>query len=109
MGSSFQTFEGLKRTAHACIELAHYAAQKLTSINGITILNDQPFANEFTIRLPVSAYAIIDKLVPQGYVPGFPLGRYYQGMENCLLIACTEKRTKQDIGILVELMRGALE
>jgi len=42
-------------------------------------------------------------------VPGFPLGRYYQGMENCLLIACTEKRTKQDIGILVELMRGALE
>ena len=101
--------EGLKRTAHACIELAHYAAQKLTSINGITILNDQPFANEFTIRLPVSAYAIIDKLVPQGYVPGFPLGRYYQGMENCLLIACTEKRTKQDIGILIELMRGALE
>jgi len=100
--------EGLKRTAGSCIELAHYAAQKLTSIDGVTLLNDAPFGNEFTLRLPVSAYDIIDKLIPQGYVPGFPLGRYYKGMENCLLIACTEKRTKQDIGILAELMRGAL-
>ena len=37
--------------------------------------------------------AMIDK----GYAAGFPLGRYYEGMENYMIVAVTEKRTKKEI------------
>jgi glycine dehydrogenase subunit 1 len=51
---------------------------------------------------------VIDKLTARGFVPGFPLGRYYPGLENALLVACTEKTSKEQIGVLAEMLRGIL-
>ncbi|MDP2846725.1 MAG: aminomethyl-transferring glycine dehydrogenase subunit GcvPA [Humidesulfovibrio sp.] len=102
--------EGLTRTAETCIERAHYAAERLTAIDGVKLLSgDAPFGNEFAISLPVNAYKVIDKLSARGVVPGFPLGRYYQGLENVLLVACTEKTSTESIGIFAEMLRGALK
>jgi glycine dehydrogenase subunit 1 len=98
--------EGLRGAALKSVELAHYAAEKLTAVKGIELLNKAPFGNEFALSLPVSAYDLIGELIPKGFVPGFPLGRYYPGMDNNLLMACTEKISRQDIGILAELIRG---
>ncbi len=106
--------EGLTRTAEVCIERAHYAAKRLTAIPGVKLLSagsdgvGAPFGNEFAISLPVNAYQAIDKLTARGYVPGFPLGRYYPGLENALLVACTEKTSKEQIGIFAEMLRGML-
>jgi len=99
--------EGLKRTAQVGMERANYAARRLEQLPGVRVVN-QPFGNEFTVELPVRAYEVIDKLLVTKYVPGFPLGRYYQGMDNHLLVACTEKTTQQSVGILAELIGGAL-
>lgn len=100
--------EGLKRTAELSIEKAHYAAERLTAIPGVTLLNDSPFANEFTLKLPVNAYDLINNLTERGFIPGFPVGRYYPGLENCLLVACTEKRSQEEIGILAEMIASYL-
>ncbi|MFO8174094.1 MAG: aminomethyl-transferring glycine dehydrogenase subunit GcvPA [Longimicrobiales bacterium] len=100
--------QGLQQTALQSVDLAHYAAGKLTAIKGVSLLNDSAFGNEFALSLPVSAYDLIGELVRKGFVPGFPLGRYYPGMDNCLLMACTEKISRQDIGILAELIRGII-
>jgi glycine dehydrogenase subunit 1 len=100
--------EGLSRTAQISIERAHYAAERLTAIPGVALLSAAPFGNEFAITLPVNAYQAIDKLTNRGFVPGFPLGRYYPGLENALLVACTEKTSKEQIGVLAELLRGIL-
>ena len=105
--------EGLSRTAEISIERAHYAAERLTAIPGVSMLSDpanggSPFGNEFAVTLPVNAYQAIDKLTARGYVPGFPLGRYYPGLENALLVACTEKTSKEQIGVFAELLRGML-
>lgn len=97
---------GMERTAITCMETAHYAAERLTAIDGVEMMSDAPFGNEFAIRLPLSAYDVVDKLSERGFVPGFPLGRYYKGLENCLLIACTEKHTREDVGILAEMLGG---
>ena len=40
----------------------------------------------------------------QGVHPGYPLGRDYAGMENLLLVAVTEKRTRADIARLAEVL-----
>ncbi len=99
---------GLEQTAVRCMELAHLAAKRLTAIPGVELLGEGPFCNEFPVRLPVPAYEVIDALTERGFVPGFPLGRYYDGLENCLLVACTEKHTAEDIGIFAEMLGGLL-
>ena len=60
------------------------------------------------LELPVDAYGLADALTRQGYVPGFPVGRYYPGMDKVLLVACTEKHSREQIGVLAELMGAAL-
>jgi glycine dehydrogenase subunit 1 len=71
-------------------------------------LSDAPFGNEFALKQPVNAFEVIDALTARGYVPGFPLGRYYAGLENCLLVVCTEKTSKEQIGMLAEMLGGML-
>lgn len=99
---------GLARVAISAMEKARYAAERLTAIPGVTLLSAAPFASEFAVSLPVPAYQVVDALNERGYVPGFPLGRYYKGLENGLLVAVTERRTREEIGILAELVAGAL-
>jgi glycine dehydrogenase subunit 1 len=100
--------QGLHNTAMHCAELAHYAARRLLKLPGARLLSQRPFANEFALELPRPAYEIVDRLSQRGFLPGFPLGRYYPGLENVLLIACTEKHSREDIGLLKELIGGAL-
>ena len=100
--------EGLRRTALLSIERAHYAAERLTSITGVELFTKGPFGNEFAITLPVNAFEIVDKLTERGIIPGCPLGRYYDGLENGLLVSCTEKTTEEQIGIFAEILRGAI-
>lgn len=100
--------EGLVRTAELSMERAHYAAERLTALPGVSLLHDAPFGNEFAVKLPVSAFDIVDRLTARGYVPGFPVGRYYAGMDDVLLIACTEKHSFEQVGILAEMLGGSL-
>ncbi len=100
--------EGLRRTAILSVERAHYAAERLTSIDGVELFTKGPFGNEFAVSLPVNAFEVIDKLTGRGIIPGFPAGRYYEGLENVLLVACTEKTTEEQIGIFAEILRGAI-
>jgi len=100
--------EGLTRTARLCMENARYAAKKLTHIKGISLLNKSPFGSEFAITLPRPARDVCQALINHGYVPGFPLGRYYPGLENVLLVACTEKNSRRDIDILAAWLEDEL-
>jgi glycine dehydrogenase subunit 1 len=100
--------DGMAGVAKTCMANARYAARRLTSIPGVEMLSDAPFVSEFAIRLPESAWTVVDAMAERGYVPGFPLGRYYKGMDDCLLVACTEKHRREDIGIMAEIMGGLL-
>jgi len=99
---------GLKRAARVSVERAHLCAERLTAIPGVSLLTKGAFGNEFAVTLPVNAYDVIAKLAARGYVPGFPLGRYYDDLENGLLVACTEKTSEEQIGIFAEMLKGAL-
>jgi glycine dehydrogenase subunit 1 len=48
-------------------------------------------------------------MIEYGFAPGFPLGSYYPGMENFLLVAVTEKRTRYEIGIFAETLDYVLK
>ena len=101
--------EGLERTAGLCLERAHYAAKRLTAIPGVELYTPEPFGNEFAVTLPVPAFEAIGRLLERGVAPGFPLGRYYPGLERELLVACTEKHSEEQIGVFAELLAGVLK
>ncbi len=100
--------DGLKQAAGLCFDKAQYAIERLCRIPGVSVMNDSPVFNEFTIRLPVDAGECAGKMIDRGFAAGFPLGRYYPGMENHLLVAVTEKRTKYEIGLLAETLENIL-
>ena len=100
--------EGLKRTALLSLENARAAVKELSAVPGVKVLNDAPYGNEFTLMLPKPAKEVCQKLISMGFIPGFPLGRYYPGLENALLVCCTEKHTAGDIEILAARLKECL-
>ncbi len=101
--------EGLRETANLCLNKAHYAKARLKMIPDVKVMESSPTFNEFAVRLPVDAAEVAGKMIDRGFAPGFPLGIYYPGMENYLLVAVTEKRTKFDIGSFAETLENVLK
>jgi glycine dehydrogenase subunit 1 len=100
--------DGFSDVARQCMDRAGYAWTRLKSIKGVEPLFDQPFFNEFALKLPKDAGEVVSELISEGIAAGFPAGRYYEGMENVLLVACTEKRTKKEIDILAAKLEAVL-
>jgi glycine dehydrogenase subunit 1 len=99
---------GFADVARQCMDRAGYAWTRLKSIKGVEPLYDRPFFNEFALKLPKDAGEVVSDLISEGIAAGFPAGRYYEGMENVLLVACTEKRTKKEIDILAAKLEAVL-
>ncbi len=99
---------GLEQVAALCLSKARYARERLKAIRGVEVMESSPTFNEFTVRLPMDAGEFVGRMIELGFAAGFPLGRYYAGMENFLLVSVTEKRTRHEIGRLAEAMEAVL-
>ena len=94
---------GLRAVAGLCLQKAHYAADALKS-KGAKLAFDSPFFREFVVKCKKPAAKIIEELAEEKILAGPDLGRFYKGMEDCLLVAVTEKNTKEQIDSLVEAL-----
>jgi len=100
---------GLKQMAQLNLDKAEYAKQLLSRIKGVEVKRSSPTFNEFTVHLPMDASKIVAAMMKKGFAAGFPLGRYYPGMERYLLVAVTEKRTKEEIDRFAKAFEEVLE
>ena len=100
--------KGLTEVAEQCLQKAHYAFEKITGIPGFEAAHRKPFFKEFTVKCPVPAGEIIDKMLAKGYFAGIDMGRFYPEMKDHLLMAVTEKRTKAEIDGFAEGLEGLL-
>jgi glycine dehydrogenase subunit 1 len=96
---------GLKQVALLSAEKAQETARRLCELDGFAPYFEGPFVREFAIRTPLPAREIILNLVTQDILPGIDAGRWYPGLEDCLIVATTEKRTPHDIDCLIEAMK----
>jgi glycine dehydrogenase subunit 1 len=98
---------GLRQAAELSTRKAHYAAERLAAIPGLSIPFAGPFFKEFVVKCRKPAQIVLDELLRRGFHGGIDLGRFYPRMSDCILIAVTEKRTKQEIDGLAEAFRAA--
>lgn len=86
------------------------AAERLTRVEGVTLVNDA-FFNEFTLRLPVEARPVVRQLADRGILGGVSLGRLYPreaALANGLVVAVTETATNEDIEALATALEELL-
>ncbi|MBI3986302.1 MAG: aminomethyl-transferring glycine dehydrogenase subunit GcvPA [Lentisphaerae bacterium] len=100
--------QGFVEVAELCAMNAAYAWERLTAIQGVAGTFRQYFFNEFALTLPVPAADVVNALIDKGFAAGFPVGRYYPGMSNVLLVAFTEKRTKEEIDMFAAALEAAV-
>ena len=63
---------------------------------------------EFVLELPVDANEVQLALLEDGVLAGLPLGKFYPGMDDCLLVAVTEVRTKDQIDDLAMKLKEVI-
>jgi len=100
--------QGLADLAQFNRDKAEYAKARLAQIPGVTLLQPAPTFNEFTLCLPASAETVVSGMLKEGIAAGVPLGSYYEGSDNCLVVTVTEKRTKKEIDHFARLLEAAL-
>jgi glycine dehydrogenase subunit 1 len=95
---------GLVELAELMLRRTHYAREQL----GLEPVNPGPVVREFAVRVP-DLDALFERARARGVNPGYRLKNSYPEYEDGLLIAVTERRTRQDIDLLAELVAGVRE
>ena len=93
--------EGLREVAELSISKAHYFADRLQASGFRLRYQDAHFLWEFAVELPDVARAN-EALLEAGIVGGLDLG------DGAMLVAVTEKRTKDELDAFVEVVSDAL-
>lgn len=95
--------KGVREMALANIQKAHYTKQ-LFKKNGFEVVFDGPSFNEFVVKINRPVQDVNKELLKKGIIGGYDLGRDYPDLENHMLIAVTEQRTKAEIDSFVTEM-----
>jgi glycine dehydrogenase subunit 1 len=98
--------QGLEELGRRCASKAAYAAERLTEVPGVELrFGDAPFFKEFPLRLPRPAAEVRDALIERGFLPGIALP---DADGHALLVAVTERRTREEIDGLAMALKEVL-
>jgi glycine dehydrogenase subunit 1 len=90
--------EGFSRLARLNHARASSLVDRLAAIKGVSLVTPQ-FFNEFTLKLPKPADAVVDALAARGIlggVPGSRLWPHHAEMRDLLIVAATETSSEED-------------
>ncbi|HEX9124331.1 MAG TPA: aminomethyl-transferring glycine dehydrogenase subunit GcvPA [Actinomycetota bacterium] len=97
---------GLIEIGRQCAAKAAYAFERITEVGGVEpMFPGGPFFKEFAVRLPRPAGEVVDALVDRGFLAGVPLP---DADGHGLLVAVTERRTRDQIDALAETLAEVL-
>jgi len=99
---------GLRKVGELALAKAHYAAEALTKIPGVRLRFGAPFFKEFVLQLPKSPERVVKRLAKEKILAGIPLKPFDRSLKDCLLVAVTEKRTRQEIDAFVQALSQAV-
>ncbi len=99
---------GLRQAAELSTRKAHYAADQFAQVPGLSLAFPGPFFKEFVVRSSVDPTRLLAEVGRLGYHGGIALGRWYPDDGDGILVAVTEKRTKEEIDGLAGAYSQAL-
>ena len=100
---------GIKSVAKLCLQKSHYLAEQISKLPGFELTFSKPFFKEFTVTTPVPPVNILKQLIKKGIFAGVALKQYNLGLDNSLLIAVTEKRTKEEMDTFIANLKEIIK
>jgi glycine dehydrogenase subunit 1 len=101
--------EGFRELGELLLRRTAYARERLSALEGVELLHGAPVAREFAIRLAAPVDAVLERCAERGIAAGYPLGRDYPEHEDGLLVAITERRSREQIDDLAEALDAAIQ
>jgi glycine dehydrogenase subunit 1 len=92
--------EGLREVGETCLALARHARERVH----LEPAFEAPSFKEVAFRTPLPAREVVRRARELGVHPGYALGRDYEGLDDVLLVALTERRTVEDVDRLAEVL-----
>ena len=94
----------LKEVASICYNNCQYAADKINKLDNFSIYcNNRAFIKEFVVKTPCSSKKIQKEAAEHNILIDKPIN---DKSDNKLLLAFTEKRTKEEIDSLIEFFKN---
>ncbi len=100
--------QGIVELVELMLQRAAYARERLDALDGVSLVHERPVVREFAVRLEAPVERVLARCREQGINPGYPLGRDYPELADCLLVAITEQRSRSQIDRLVETLGAAV-
>ena len=90
--------QGLREAAQLSYDGAHYLCEQLVATGHFRLAYDQPFFNEFCVRYDGDVDTLQQRWLDAGFFGGVKVA------DDTLMLAVTEKRTKEEIDQLIALI-----
>ena len=99
---------GLEEVASVNWTRSHAAQSALANLSGVSTPFTGPFFNEFVWKPDRPATELLNTIRLQGISAGVDLGSFDPDLSGCILTCVTEKRSAEDVDLLVSVVEGAL-
>ncbi len=101
---------GLVELGELLLARTNYARERLSELDGVEKLHEQPVIREFALRLDADVAAVRRRCAEGGVNPGVDLQAITGRPEDRggLLVAITERRSRADIDRLIEVLGAAV-
>lgn len=99
---------GLRKAGELTTAKAHYAAERFAAIPGVSLRFKAPFFKEFALTLPKAPDRVVKRLLRERILAGVPLKAFDRAEKSTLLVAVTERRTKDEIDAYAAALAAAV-
>jgi len=99
---------GFAELGELLVRRTAYARGRLAAVDGVELLHEGPVVREFAVRLSAPVQDVLDRVSEEGIAAGYPLAREYPEYEDGLLVAITERRSREDIDRLADALASAV-
>ncbi len=98
--------QGMSEVAGQCLQKAAYAREQVSAVDGFELAFKGHYFKEFAVKVPGKPEELNQKLLQKDILGGVDVAPFYPEMENTMLFAVTEKRTREEIDTLVRELEG---
>ena len=99
---------GLATVGNHSAQKAHYLAQRMSQLPGVSLANESPFFREFAVLLPKDPTAVLLEMADRGFLAGIALSGDFPELPGGLLVATTEQRSREQLDAYVAALGEVL-